>query len=180
MLTDSRFAQVIYTLRVADAYLFAEARCRRAFYKPTHHAKRRAVRLDLKVDTGKAAGLPTMEAYSRRDPQIIQTYSPIFQSDSYATTTAWVTGPTASDLLNMNAALSEHITRTTQPLSSHETCDRLMYPTSGYEGPYRERAWPSDVPSDAVPYPDLSTHSSDTSASISSIITPVCFLLSCS
>jgi hypothetical protein len=171
MLSDSRFAQVIYTLREANAYYSAEARCFRAFFKPTHHAKRRAGKLDLNVNTAKAASMPT---YCRRDPLIIQTYSLILESNTYAINTSSVPGPTPNDLRYVDAALSEHLTRTIPMSSPNTQCDRLMYPTSGYEGPY-ERRPPSDVPSDAAHYPDLlPSHSSATSSSTSSVTTPVC------
>ncbi|KXN84835.1 hypothetical protein AN958_12129 [Leucoagaricus sp. SymC.cos] len=167
MLSDSQFARVIYTLRIADAYYFAEARCRRAFQKPAHHAKRRAAKLRLQIDTGKATRLPNTQVYAKRRPQVIQTYSPVVESNTYATTTTWVTGPTANDLLMMNAALSEHLTRTF-PVG---TCDQLMYP-HGF-GPSRAHRSRPDVPLDAIPYLDPSSQrSSGSSASPGAVIAP--------
>ncbi|KAF9443614.1 hypothetical protein P691DRAFT_713033 [Macrolepiota fuliginosa MF-IS2] len=175
MLSDSRFAEVIYTLRVADARFFETARTWRSEQRPTHYAKRRATRLNLVVDTDKAARLHISAVSQRPYPEIVQTYSPVaVNSNIYTTTTCWVTGPTANDLVNMNAALVHHIARNPQPLQecSH---DRLMYPPSGYEAhPVVHRTQP-DVPSGVRGDWDSdvrSVVSSNTSESSSTVITP--------
>ena len=69
-----------YTFCIVDAYFYADPRCRRACCRLTHHAKQRAARLNLKIDTRKAANLSIKETYSRYDPEIVQTYSAIIES----------------------------------------------------------------------------------------------------
>lgn len=77
MLSDALFAKVIYTFWIVDAYFYADPRCRRACCRLTHHAKQRAARLNLKIDTRKAANLFTR----RHIPgTIVQTYSAIIES----------------------------------------------------------------------------------------------------
>jgi hypothetical protein len=166
MLSDSRFAQIIYNLRVADAYYYAEARCRRAAHCPTYHAKRRALRIDLRVDTDTAARMSSIEAYAMRYPEIIQTYSPVIQSNTYVPTTAWVAGPTANDLLRMNVTLAEYLA--VQPVLDR-TCNRRMHPSSTRDVPCVYRSLPVD-------HSALSSSGvlpSDSSASPSSVTTPV-------
>lgn len=172
MLSDSRFAQVIHTLRIADAYFFAEARSRRATHKPTCHAKQRAVRLKLKVDTDRAARLPINEVSTKPYPEIVQTYSPIAESNTYATTT-WVTGPTISDLLHVNAALIRYLARTTQPMQEG-ACDRLIYPADDFEAhPIAQGPRPDVIPEAVSDQNVLATHSTSTSKSSSAVATPV-------
>ena len=66
-----------YTFCIVDAYFYADPRCRRACCRLTHHAKQRAARLNLKIDTRKAANLFTR----RHIPgTIVQTYSAIIES----------------------------------------------------------------------------------------------------
>ncbi|KAF5355789.1 hypothetical protein D9756_004295 [Leucocoprinus leucothites] len=170
MLSDSRFAQVVYNLRDANAYFYAEARCYRAFHKPTHYAKRRAIRLNLNVDTRKAMNMPTIEAYCRHDPLIIQTYSPIAESNAHANTNGWVSGPTNNELLNINAALSEYLSRINTAGSSGTRDEPLHRPPTrkGYGAILRPLP---DVPLDIAVYPDL-TRSSSSSSSSSMITTP--------
>ncbi|KAJ3565630.1 hypothetical protein NP233_g7509 [Leucocoprinus birnbaumii] len=171
MLSDSRFAQVIHNLRDANTFFYAEARCYRAFHQPTHHAKRRAIRLNLKVDTHKAHNLPTMQAYCRQDPEIIQTYSPIFEPNAQVDTNSSMSGPSASDLLNVNAALSEHLARTRIAYRPSALRNEIVYPSSGYEGNSLHRRPHPDVPSDIVACPGLA-HSSSSSRSSSTVTTP--------
>jgi len=173
MLSDSRFAEVIYTLRVADARFFEKARTWRFEQRPTHHAKRRAIGLNLIVDTQKATKLHISAVSQRPYPEIVQTYSPVtVDSSIYMTTTCWVAGPTANDLVNMNAALVHHIARNPRP-PREDSEDMLMYPSSGYEAnPVVHRPQP-DVPSEACGDRDvLPGHSTHTSRSSSVVITP--------
>jgi len=175
MLSDSHFAHVIYTLRIADAYFFAEARRRRISRNPTHHAKQRASKLGLQVNTDKAARLSIKEVSTKPYPVITQTYSPVIESNIYISTTSWVTGPTASDLLNVGAALSEHLTRA-QQLTQNEFADLLMHPSCGYDTYTQIHRPLPDVPSEARPdwEGDILQANSTTSTSRSSsmIATP--------
>lgn len=174
MLSDSHFAHVIYTLRLADAYFFAEARRRRISRNPTHHAKKRAGKLGLQVDTDKASKLSIKEVSTKPYPVITQTYSPVIESNVYISTTSWVTGPTANDLLNVDAALSEHLTRTHQ-LTQEEFTDMLMYPSCGYDTYTQIHRSLPDVPSEARPDWEadvLQAKSTRTSRSSSIIVTP--------
>jgi len=174
MLSDTHFAQVIYTLRVADAYIFAEARKQRISRNITHHAKGRASKLGLKVDTNKAARLSIKEVSTKPYPVIEQTYSPIMESNVYMSTTSWVAGPTASDLLNVNAALSKHIARAHQ-LTRDDFTNMLMYPSRGYDTyPNIHRPLP-DVPSEDEHDWErdiLPAHSTSTTRSSSLVVTP--------
>lgn len=174
MLSDYRFAQTIYNLRVADANCFAKARSWRRTHTPTYHAKKRSIRLGLSVDTGKAARLSISAISTKPYPQIVQTYSPILESKGHVMTTTYVAGPTANDLLSVNATLTEYLARTAQ-LTPDNTCDRLLYPPTGYED--QPAAWRSepDVPSSVVTYPAavLSAQSTSSSASSSTLTTPV-------
>lgn len=177
MLSDSHFAHVIYTLRIADAYFFAEARRQRISRNPTHHAKKQAGRLGLQVDTDKAANLSVKQVSTKPYPVITQTYSPVIESNVYISTTSWVTGPTANDLLSVDAALSEHLIRTrSYQLTQNEFIDMLMSPSSGYDTYTRIHGSLPDVPSEVRPDWEtdaLQAKSTHTSRSSSMIATPV-------
>lgn len=168
MLSDSHFARVVYALRVADAHCFSEARNIRAAYRPTFHAKNRSIRLGLCVDTDKAARLPVSHVSTKPYPLVVQTYSPVIESTTRVTTIR-LNGPTASDLLILNAALVEYIARVDKSTMDD---DRLMYPsTACYDDPANWRSKP-DVPSDITSLRS-SNRSSRTSASSDVLITPV-------
>lgn len=169
MLSDSGFARVVYTLRIADARCFSVARNTRVAYKPTHHAKKHSLMLGLSVDTDKATKLPVSHVSVKPYPQVVQTYSPVIESTTCVTTIR-INGPTAHDLLNLNASLVEYIARVDQSTLDDE---RLMYPsTADCDLPVVWRPKP-DVPSDVASLRSSTSGSSCTSVSSYGLMTPV-------
>ncbi|XP_006454845.1 hypothetical protein AGABI2DRAFT_176262 [Agaricus bisporus var. bisporus H97] len=168
MLSDSGFARVVYTLRIADARCFSVARNTRVAYKPTHHAKKHSLMLGLSVDTDKATKLPVSHVSVKPYPQVVQTYSPVIESTTCVTTIR-INGPTAHDLLNLNASLVEYIARVDQSTLDDE---RLMYPsTADCDLPVVWRPKP-DVPSDVASLRSSTSGSSCTSVSSYGLMTP--------